>query len=135
LVRRRAPRGSALHLFNHSGPQVDGIRLWHCPLPQTNQCRYSRSLTNRWESSRFKQSEIRSSCSTPRWATARRRTAPISPLPTSSGSTDLHNESPRLADFWHADPPLRDCARRNTDSGRFSVKLLSLVRSRRLGVR
>src|SRR5262245_46384335 len=55
---RLAPRGTGLHLFNHSGTQVDGIGLRHRSLQKTNQCRQPRSLTKRWESFRFEPSEI-----------------------------------------------------------------------------
>ena len=36
---RLTPRGTGLHVFNHSATQVDGIRLRHRSLPKTNQCR------------------------------------------------------------------------------------------------
>jgi len=55
---RLAPRGTGLHLFNQSGTQVDGIGLRHRSLQKTNQCRQTRSLIKRWESSRFEPSEI-----------------------------------------------------------------------------
>src|SRR5262245_33611999 len=55
---RLAPRGTGLHLLNHSGTQVDGIGLRHRSLQKTNQCRQTRSLGKRWESYRFEPSEI-----------------------------------------------------------------------------
>src|SRR5262245_21041943 len=55
---RLAPRGTGLNLFNHSDTQVDGIGLRHRSLQKTNQCRQTRSLIKRWESSRFEPSEI-----------------------------------------------------------------------------
>src|SRR4029434_6786614 len=55
---RLAPRGASLHLFNHSGTQVDVIGLRHRSLQKTNQCRQPRSLIRYWEPSRFEPSEI-----------------------------------------------------------------------------
>jgi hypothetical protein len=62
------PSGEARSpIFNHSGTQVDGIGRRHRSLPKRNQCRQTRSLLKRWESSRFEPSEICSKSMSPQF--------------------------------------------------------------------